>query len=93
MSGLIAPDDRATTLAPRAPPLSSRFTSFLPVDCVPEPRMFKPANETNGISDFAAQLKANGVELVKNVHETPWNTREIVIHDDQGHTLYLGEPQ
>ncbi len=49
--------------------------------------------ETNGIADFAAQLKAKGVELVKDVHETPWNTREIVIHDDQGHTLYLGEPQ
>ncbi len=49
--------------------------------------------ETIGISDFAAQLKANGVELVKDVHETPWNTREIVIHDDQGHTLYLGELQ
>jgi uncharacterized glyoxalase superfamily protein PhnB len=48
--------------------------------------------ETNGVSDFAAQLKANGVELVKDVHQTPWNTKEIVIHDDQGHTLYLGEP-
>jgi catechol 2,3-dioxygenase-like lactoylglutathione lyase family enzyme len=48
--------------------------------------------ETNGIADFAVQLKANDVELVKDVHETPWNTREIVIHDDQGHTLYLGEP-
>ena len=47
--------------------------------------------ETNGIADFAAQLKARGVELVKDVHETPWNTREIVIHDDQGHTLYFGE--
>jgi uncharacterized glyoxalase superfamily protein PhnB len=46
---------------------------------------------TEGIADFAAQLKANGVELVKDVHETPWNTREIVIHDNQGHTLYLGE--
>ena len=49
--------------------------------------------ETDAISDFAAQLKANGVKLVKDVHETPWNTREIVIHDDQGHTLYLGEHQ
>ncbi len=48
--------------------------------------------ETKGLSDFAAQLKANGVKLVKDVHETAWNTREIVIHDDQGHTLYLGEP-
>jgi catechol 2,3-dioxygenase-like lactoylglutathione lyase family enzyme len=48
--------------------------------------------QTDGVADFAARLKANGVELVKDVHETPWNTREIVIHDDQGHTLYLGEP-
>ena len=48
---------------------------------------------TKGLSDFAAQLKSNGVELVKDIHETDWNTREIVIRDDQGHTLYLGEPR
>ncbi len=47
---------------------------------------------TTGVADFADQLKARGVPLVKDVHETPWNTREIVIHDDQGHTVYLGEP-
>lgn len=45
-----------------------------------------------GVADFARELKAKGVLLVKDVHETPWCTREIVIHDDQGHTLYLGEP-
>ena len=44
-----------------------------------------------GVVDFAAQLKANGMQLAKDVHETLWNTREIVIHDDQGHTLYFGE--
>jgi catechol 2,3-dioxygenase-like lactoylglutathione lyase family enzyme len=49
--------------------------------------------ETTAISDLAAQLKADGVELVKDVHKTPWNTRELVIHDDQGHTLFLGERQ
>lgn len=48
--------------------------------------------ETEGVADHAAQLRARGVPLVKDVHETPWSTREIVIHDDQGHTLYLGEP-
>ncbi len=48
--------------------------------------------ETDDVTAFAATLKANGVELVKDVHETPWNTREIVLHDDQGHTLYVGEP-
>ena len=41
---------------------------------------------------LAAQLEARGVPLVKDLHETAWGTREIVIHDDQGHTLYLGEP-
>lgn len=46
----------------------------------------------DGVAAFAAQLKASGVPLVKDVHETHWNTREIVIHDDQGHTLYFGEP-
>jgi len=48
--------------------------------------------ETENVDDFAAQLKARGVPMVKDVHETDWNTREFVIHDDQGHTLYFGEP-
>lgn len=48
--------------------------------------------QTEGVIEFAAKLKAKDVPLVKDVHETPWNTREIVIHDDQGHTLYIGEP-
>lgn len=47
--------------------------------------------EAQGVIDIAAQLKAKHVPLVKDVHETPWGTREIVIRDDQGHTLYLGE--
>ena len=47
--------------------------------------------ETNDVRAAAAALKANGVPMVKDVHETPWGTREIVIKDDQGHTLYLGE--
>ena len=47
--------------------------------------------ETDDVRAAAAALKANGVPMVKDVHETPWGTREIVIKDDQGHTLYLGE--
>ena len=47
--------------------------------------------ETNDIVAAAATLKADGVSVVKDVHETPWGTRELVIKDDQGHTLYLGE--
>src|SRR5262245_58149629 len=47
---------------------------------------------TDDVATFADQLKARGVRLVKDVHETAWGTREVVIRDDQGHTLYLGEP-
>jgi catechol 2,3-dioxygenase-like lactoylglutathione lyase family enzyme len=47
---------------------------------------------TNDVAALALELKTKGVKLVKDVHETPWNTREIVLHDDQGHTLYAGEP-
>ena len=39
----------------------------------------------------ADALKRNGVHLVKDVHETAWGTRELIIQDDQGHTLYFGE--
>jgi catechol 2,3-dioxygenase-like lactoylglutathione lyase family enzyme len=47
--------------------------------------------ETDDAAAMAAALKANAVHLVKDVHDTPWNTREFVIKDDQGHTLYFGE--
>jgi catechol 2,3-dioxygenase-like lactoylglutathione lyase family enzyme len=43
-------------------------------------------------ADAAAEsLRKNGVRLVKDVHDTPWGTREFVINDDQGHTLYFGQ--
>jgi catechol 2,3-dioxygenase-like lactoylglutathione lyase family enzyme len=47
--------------------------------------------QTDDAVAAAAMLKANGVALVQDVHETDWNTREFVIKDDQGHTLYFGE--
>ncbi len=47
--------------------------------------------ETDDAVATADALKRNGVELVKDVHETAWGTREFVIKDDQGHTLYFGE--
>jgi len=48
--------------------------------------------ETDDVTTLAAQLQASGVDLVQNVHETPWSTKEMVVHDDQGHTLYFGQP-
>lgn len=47
--------------------------------------------ETDDAAATAELLKRNGVHLVKDVHETAWGTRELVIKDDQGHTLYFGE--
>jgi catechol 2,3-dioxygenase-like lactoylglutathione lyase family enzyme len=47
--------------------------------------------ETDDAAAAAALLKRKGVPLVKDVHETEWGTREFVIKDDQGHTLYFGE--
>lgn len=47
--------------------------------------------QTDDVVATAAALKANGVTFVKDVHDTPWGTREVVINDDQGHTIYLGE--
>src|SRR6185295_2265946 len=45
--------------------------------------------ETTDVAATAATLKRNGVRLVKDLHETPWGTREFVIKDNQGHTLYF----
>ena len=47
--------------------------------------------ETDDVAAVAERLKRNGARLVKDVHDTPWGTREFAIKDDQGHTLYFGE--
>ena len=47
--------------------------------------------ETDDAAALVDALKHKGVRLVKDVHETPWGTREFVIKDDQGHTRYFGE--
>lgn len=47
--------------------------------------------QTDDAVATAAMLKRNGIHFVKDVHDTAWGTREFVIKDDQGHTLYFGE--
>jgi len=47
--------------------------------------------ETDDAAALSKVLKDNGVNLVKELHDTSWGTREFVIEDDQGHTLYFGE--
>jgi catechol 2,3-dioxygenase-like lactoylglutathione lyase family enzyme len=46
--------------------------------------------EAGDLASVAATLKSRGVALVRDVHETPWGTRELVLRDDQGHTLRIG---
>ena len=48
--------------------------------------------EAADIAAVAEELKRNGVPLVRDVHETAWRTRECVIRDTDGHTLYFGQP-
>jgi catechol 2,3-dioxygenase-like lactoylglutathione lyase family enzyme len=47
--------------------------------------------ECADVSAAAGAMQRNGVHLERDVHETAWGTRELVIKDDQGHTLYFGE--
>ena len=47
--------------------------------------------ETDDVAAAADALKRNGVHLVSEVHDTAWGTREFVIKDNQGHTVYFGE--
>ena len=48
--------------------------------------------EVGDVSAAADRLRGHGVHLEQDVHETAWGTREFVIKDDQGHTLYFGQP-
>jgi len=47
--------------------------------------------ETDDVVAAAERLRLAGVHFEREVHETPWGTREFVIKDDQGHTLYFGQ--
>jgi catechol 2,3-dioxygenase-like lactoylglutathione lyase family enzyme len=47
--------------------------------------------ETDDAIAAAEAFKRNGVRVVRELHETAWGTKEFVIKDNQGHTLYFGE--
>ena len=49
--------------------------------------------QTPDVASVAAELERKGVKLVQGVHATDWGTLECVVKDDQGHTLYFGEPR
>ena len=45
---------------------------------------------TDDVAATAEALKKRGIRFLKDVHETPWETKEFAIKDNQGHTLYFG---
>jgi catechol 2,3-dioxygenase-like lactoylglutathione lyase family enzyme len=61
------------------------------IDFVDEGEHFHLYLETDDAGALADALKSNGVRILRDVHDTAWGTREFVIHDDQGHTLYFGQ--
>ena len=63
------------------------------IDVVAHEDHFHLYFETPDVDAAADACRRAGVRLVKDVHQTPWRTRELVIYDNQGHTLYFGEPQ
>jgi catechol 2,3-dioxygenase-like lactoylglutathione lyase family enzyme len=61
------------------------------IDFVDKGEHFHLYLETDDATAAAAVLKGRGVRLTKDLHDTAWGTREFVVKDDQGHTLYIGE--
>ena len=47
--------------------------------------------ETDDVDAAALAVRQNGGRLAREVENTAWGTREFVIEDDQGHTLYFGK--
>lgn len=62
------------------------------IDHVREGGHFHLYLETDDAAGLAAALRGRGAQLVEGVHDTAWGTREFAIEDDQGHTLYFGQP-
>lgn len=47
--------------------------------------------ETDDIAAVDARISAAGIAPVRPLHATPWGTREMILRDDQGHTIHVGE--
>ena len=47
--------------------------------------------ETDDVAAAAEALKKKGVRLRQDVHATAWGARQIVLEDDQGHTLHVAQ--
>jgi catechol 2,3-dioxygenase-like lactoylglutathione lyase family enzyme len=61
------------------------------IDYVKQRGHFHLYLETPDAAAAAAALEAKGIELTDKLHETAWGTKEFVVEDDQGHTIYFGQ--
>lgn len=48
--------------------------------------------EVDDVDAVASRLRDKRIPFVREPHHTSWGTRELVIRDDQGHTLHFGQP-
>ena len=48
--------------------------------------------ETDDVEAAAKSLKKSGVRLVRDIHRTDWGASEVIVEDDQGHTLHVAQP-
>jgi catechol 2,3-dioxygenase-like lactoylglutathione lyase family enzyme len=61
------------------------------IDYVKQRGHFHLYLETPDAAAAANAIEKKGIELVDKVHETAWGTKEFVVEDDQGHTIYYGQ--
>ena len=61
------------------------------IDAVRKGEHFHLYLTTDDVDAAVAAAQRAGVKMVRDLHTTPWQTKEFVIEDDQGHTLYVGQ--
>ena len=61
------------------------------IDVVTRDEHFHLYFNTPDARETADGFRRAGVPFAKDVHDTAWGTREFIVHDDQGHTLYFGQ--
>jgi uncharacterized glyoxalase superfamily protein PhnB len=49
--------------------------------------------ESQNVDAMATHLRSHGVRLEQEPTDTDWQTRELIFRDDQGHTIYVGQPK
>lgn len=75
------------------------ITIHLKLSDEPDPsHAFKHQNEhldvyisTDNIEVLYAEFQSRGVNFLKPLHTTEWNTREFVVQDNSGYILYFGQ--